>query len=223
MTDKPETLSLATDDLGHDEMYLLLRDSIVPRPIAWVSTTDGQGRANLAPYSFFNVCSAHPPVLGFAVGPRPKTAASGGAHFKDTLDNIRANGEMVINMVPEALLEPMVKTSTNLPPGEDEFAHAGLRPLASESVRPPRVLGSPVAFECVLHQIVEIGNHHWVMARVLRTHVDRRIYLGEHKGMNHRVDPMKVEALRPVGRLGRAWYVKIREIETVLRADGPND
>jgi hypothetical protein len=58
---------------------------------------------------------------------------------------------------------------------------------------------------------------------VVRTHVDRRIYLGEYKGMNHRVDPMRVESLRPVGRLGRAWYVKIREIETVLRADGPND
>lgn len=220
MTDTPKTISLATDDLKHDEMYLLLRDSITPRPIAWVSTVDTQGRANLAPYSFFNVCSAQPPVIGFAVGPRPKTA---GAEYKDTLQNIRDTGELVVNMVPEALLHEMVKTSDNLPPGEDEFAHAGLQPVPGESVRPPRVLGSPVAFECVLHQIVEVGNHHWVMGRVVRTHVDERLYLGEYKGMNHRVDPMKIESLRPVGRLGRAYYLRIRDIETVLRRDGPND
>ena len=220
MTDKPDTVSLATADLGHDEMYLLLRDSIAPRPIAWVSSVDAQGRANLAPYSFFNVCSSSPPVIGFAVGPRAKTA---GAELKDTLENIRDTGEMVVSMVPETLLDEMVLTSDNLPPGVDEFAHAGLEQVAGESVRVPRVLGAPVAFECVTHQIVEIGTHHWVMGRVVRTHVDRRLYLGEYKGLEHRVDPMRVEALRPVGRLGRAWYVKIRDIQTVLRRDGPND
>lgn len=220
MTDTPVTISLASEDLTDREMYLLMRDSIAPRPIAWVSTLDAQGQANLAPYSFFNVCSSEPPVLGFAVGPRSKTAGAAG---KDTLENIRTTGEMVVNLVPECLLDAMVKTSDNLPPGSDEFAHAGLSPVPGESVRAPRVLGAPVAFECVTHQIVEIGNHHWVMGRVVRTHVDERIYLGQYKGLNHRIDAMRVESLRPLGRLGRAWYVRIREIETVLRQHGPNE
>lgn len=223
MSATPTTRSLATADLTHDEMYLLLRDSVVPRPVAWVSTVDEQGRANLAPYSFFNVCSAHPPVIGFAVGPRPPAPANDGAEAKDTLANIRATREMVVNMVPEAMLEPMVRTSKNLAPGEDEFTYAGLTPAACESVRAPRVAGSPVVFECTLYDIIEIGNHHWVMGEVVRTHVDDRLYLGLYKGLNHRVDTMKVESLRPVGRLGRANYVRIRDIETVLRADGPND
>lgn len=223
MSATPTTRSLATADLTHDEMYLLLRDSVVPRPVAWVSTIDEQGRANLAPYSFFNVCSAQPPVIGFAVGPRPPAPANGKAEAKDTLANIRATREMVVNMVPEAMLEPMVRTSKNLAPGDDEFAYAGLTPAACESVRAPRVAGSPVVFECTLYDIIEIGNHHWVMGEVVRTHVDDRLYLGLYKGLNHRVDTMKVESLRPVGRLGRANYVRIRDIETVLRADGPND
>ena len=222
MTAPASTRTLATEDLSVNEMYLLLRDSIVPRPIAWVSTIDDQGRSNLAPYSFFNVCSAHPPVVGFAIGPRPRTA-SGAVIAKDTLANIRAHRELVVNLVPESLLEPMVATSTNLAPGEDEFAHAGLVALPCESVRPPRVAGAPVAFECTLYDVIEIGNHHWVMAQVVRTHVDERIYLGERKGVNHRVDPLQDESLRPVGRLGRANYVRIRDIETVLRVDGPNE
>ena len=100
---------------------------------------------------------------------------------------------------------------------------AGLTPAACESVRAPRVAGSPVVFECKLYDIIEIGNHHWVMGEVVRTHVDERVYLGQYKGLDHRIDSMKVESLRPVGRLGRANYVRIRDIETVLRADGPND
>jgi flavin reductase (DIM6/NTAB) family NADH-FMN oxidoreductase RutF len=223
MSDTPETLSLASADLNPDEMYLLLRDAVVPRPIAWVSSADSQGRPNIAPYSFFNVCSSEPPVVGFAVGPRPRTPASAGAIHKDTLDNVRATGEMVVNMVPESMLEAMVRTSANLAPGESEFDHAGLSWVPGESVRAPRLIGSPVAFECVLHQIVEIGTHHWVMGRVVRSHVDTRLYLGRHKGLDHRIDSMKVEALRPVGRLGRANYVRIRGIEAVLRTDGPND
>ena len=95
MTAPASTRSLATEDLSVNEMYLLLRDSIVPRPIAWVSTIDDQGRSNLAPYSFFNVCSAHPPVVGFAIGPRPRTA-SGAVIAKDTLANIRAHRELVV-------------------------------------------------------------------------------------------------------------------------------
>ena len=215
--------SLDSAELSPTEMYLLLRDSVIPRPIAWVSTVDSEGRSNLAPYSFFNVCSNVPPVLGFAVGPRGKDKVTGALLEKDTLANIRATGELVVNIVPEELMELMVKTSTGLAPGEDEFAFAGLSQLPSEKVRPARVLGAPVSFECRLYQIVEVGTHHWVMGEIVRIHVDERLYVGQYKGLNHRIDALRVESLRPVGRLGRAYYSRLREIDTILRTDASND
>ncbi len=222
-TTNPTMRTLAATDLTPGEMYLLLRDAVVPRPIAWVSTVDGEGRCNLAPYSFFNVCSNEPPVLGFAVGPRGRDPATGALVEKDTLANIRATRELVVNIVPEALLVPMVKTSTSLAPGEDEFAFAGLASAPCDIVRAPRVIGAPVAFECELYEIIVIGNHHWVMGEIVRVHLDERIYVGHYKGLDHRVDPLRVESLRPVGRLGRAYYTRLRDLETVLRTDGPND
>jgi flavin reductase (DIM6/NTAB) family NADH-FMN oxidoreductase RutF len=213
--------SLAASDLTPDEMYLLLRDSVMPRPIAWVSTVDAQGCSNLAPYSFFNVCSPEPPVLGFAVGPRG--SPTGAPQAKDTLANLRACPELVVNIVPEALAGPMVETSANLAPGESEFDFAGLTGVPSLHVRPARVAGVPVAYECRLHDIVAVGTHAWVMAEVIHVHVDERVYLGRHKGLDHRVDLTRVESLRPLGRLGRAYYVRLREIETIMRRDGPND
>ncbi|MBW6493261.1 MAG: flavin reductase family protein [Burkholderiaceae bacterium] len=218
-----EIHSLDAADLNPTEMYLLLRDAVIPRPIAWVSSVDVDGRSNLAPYSFFNVCSNVPPVLGFAVGPRGKDKLTGALIEKDTLANIKATGELVVNIVPEELIEPMVRTATGLEPGEDEFAFAGLTQAPSEKVRPGRVLGAPVAFECRLFQIVEVGTHHWVMGEIVRIHIDERIYVGAYKGLNHRVDPLRVEALRPVGRLGRAYYTRLREIDTILRSDASND
>ncbi len=215
--------SLDSAELTPTEMYLLLRDSVIPRPIAWVSTVDDAGRSNLAPYSFFNVCSNVPPVLGFAVGPRGKDQETGKLLEKDTLANIRATGEMVVNIVPEELRLPMVTTATSLAPGEDEFAFAGLSSAPSDKVRPGRVLGAPVAFECKLYQIVEVGTHNWVMGEIVRIHVDERIYIGAYKGLDHRVDPLRVAALRPVGRLGRAYYSLLRDVETILRTDASND
>jgi len=218
----PPTRSLPTEALTPDEMYLLLRDSVVPRPIAWVSTVDGEGRTNLAPYSFFNVCSANPPVIGFSVGGQGRDER-GQPIPKDTLVNIRANGEMVVNIVPEAMLHPMVETASRLPPGQSEFEFAGLPSAPSTQVAPPRVAGAPVAFECTVYAIMEIGTSWWVMGRVVNTHVDERAYLGRLKGQDHRVDLLREPATRPVGRLGRALYVRLSDIETVLRRDGPND
>ena len=215
--------SLPSSALTGNEMYLLLRDSVLPRPIAWVSTVDAAGRSNLAPYSFFNVCSADPPVLGFSVGARGRDPASGQWLPKDTLANVRDTREMVVNIVPEALIDEMVRTSAGLQPGDSEFAFAGLSPAPSTAVRAPRVLGAPVAFECRLYGILEIGSSWWVMGEVVHVHVDERVYVGRHKGVNHRVDLTRIESLRPVGRLGRAQYVRLRQIETLLRPDGPND
>lgn len=218
----PPTRSLPASALRPDEMYLLLRDSVMPRPIAWVSTVDADGVANVAPYSFFNVCSSDPPVLGFSVGYKPRDER-GRPRAKDTLANIRANGEMVVNIVPESLMVPMVATSADLASDESEFEYAKLDPAPSSVVRPPRVAGAPVAFECTSFSILEIGSSCWVMGRVVHVHVDERVYLGERKGLAHRVDLLADESMRPVGRLGRANYLRLREIESVLRRDGNNE
>lgn len=218
----PPTREIAAAAVRPDEMYLLLRDAITPRPIAWVSTIDVQGTANLAPYSFFNVCSPDPPILGFSVGSAGRDAR-GAPKPKDTLVNVRANGEMVINIVPESMILPMVETSAALPPGDSEFAFAKLPEAPSTTVRPPRVAGAPVAYECTVHSILELGGSWWVMARVQHVHVDERVYLGKVKGLDHRIDLLRDPAMRPVGRLGRALYCRIRDEETILRRDGPND
>jgi flavin reductase (DIM6/NTAB) family NADH-FMN oxidoreductase RutF len=202
-------ISIAPKDLRGDELYFLLRDSIVPRPIAWVSTVDDQGRANLAPYSFFNCCSPKPPILGFSVGPRGGRASDGSLLLKDTLVNIRKVPQCVVNLVPEGLTLPMVETASNLPPGESEFAFAKLEQAPSLRVQAPRVAGATLAFECKLHSIVELGPSAWVMVEVVHIHVHPGVYLGEQKGIKHRI--------------GRAWYCRISDIETVLRRDGPNE
>src|SRR5215218_8568407 len=141
------THSIAAGELHADDMYLLLRDAVMPRPIAWVSTIDDDGRTNLAPYSFFNVVSPNPPVLGFSVGPRNERRGSDRFELKDTLLNIKATGDFVVNIVPERFIEQMVRTSDPLPHGESEFAHTALGEVASTLVKPPRVQGATVAFE----------------------------------------------------------------------------
>ena len=207
-------------ELNADDMYLLLRDAVMPRPIAWVSTIDGQGRSNLAPYSFFNVVSPNPPVLGFSVGPRNERRGTGDFELKDTLVNIRETGDFVVNICPERLMEQMVRTSDPLPPGRSEFAHTNLVEVASTIVRSPRVDGAVVAFECTTYDIVDVGKSAWVMGLVRMAHVDDAAYVGTKGDNAHRIDVLKELELRPVGRLGRANYVRIREIETYLRKDG---
>jgi flavin reductase (DIM6/NTAB) family NADH-FMN oxidoreductase RutF len=217
-----DTVSLPASDFKPGEMYFLLRDSVMPRPIAWVSTVDELGRTNLAPFSFFNVCSPSPPVLGFSCGPQGDDHAVAHRVQKDTERNIRATGEFVINVSPECLADAVVATSAVLPHGQSEFAYAALAEVASTMVKPPRVSGTPVAYECRLLDIVQLGANHWIMGTVVHVHIDRSVYVGEKDGRRHRVDLLKQLDTRPLGRLGRAHYVRLREIETRLRKDGPN-
>lgn len=212
--------SIAAADLNADDMYLLLRDAVMPRPIAWVSSIDGAGRTNLAPYSFFNVVSPDPPVLGFSVGPRNERRGSDEFELKDTLLNIRETGEFVVNIVPERYMEQMVRTSDPLPHGQSEFAHAQLGEAPSSTIRPPRVAGATVSFECTTYDIVYIGKSAWVMGLVRMIHVDPAVYIGTKGEHEHRIDVLREMEMRPVGRLGRANYVRLREIETYLRKDG---
>jgi len=214
------TVSLSPSDFTPDELYFVLRDAIIPRPIAWVSSIDTAGNTNLAPYSFFNVCSPNPPILGFSCGPRGEDRKSETYALKDTWANIQATKEFVINIVPENLAEQMVRSSDPLPHGESEFAHAGLTPVASTRVKPPRVAGVPIAYECVLREGIQLGRNTWVMGEVVHIHIHEQVYVGEKRGFNHRVDVLAHTELRPYARLGSNFYARLRDIETLERRDG---
>jgi flavin reductase (DIM6/NTAB) family NADH-FMN oxidoreductase RutF len=181
-------------------VYKLLTGAVVPRPIAFVSTISADGVFNLAPFSFFNAFSANPPVVGFS----PSHSADG--RSKDTLANIKAVGEFVVNIVSEEIAEQMNATSAPFPPEVDEFEATGLTPAASDMVRPPRVKESRVSMECKLLQIVELSRlpmgGNLVLGEVVRFHVDDDIV------DDYRIDPGK---LRAVGRMAGPTYVRTRD------------
>jgi flavin reductase (DIM6/NTAB) family NADH-FMN oxidoreductase RutF len=216
------TVSLPASEFTPGEMYLLLRDSVMPRPIAWVSTVDEAGATNIAPFSFFTICCPSPPVLGFSCGPRGDNHNDTNRVEKDTERNIRSLREFVVNIASEEFMDAMVRTADSLPHGQSEFAHTGLVEVRSTMVRPPRVAGTPVAYECRLHDIVELGANHWIMGTVVHVHIEPSVYVGAAGGARHRVDLLSRLESRPVGRLGRANYVRLRDIETRMRRDGPN-
>lgn len=144
--------------LAHRELYNVLLSSVVPRPIAWVSTINSAGQPNLAPFSFFNCVSVDPPLLAFAPGLRtPKEAGSVHGEAKDTLRNVRETREFVVNVVSYDLRERMNITSGEYDRTVNEFELARLTPEPSQMVRPPRVAESPVSFECKLHQILDFA------------------------------------------------------------------
>ena len=183
---------------------------VVPRPIAFVSTANREGRPNVAPFSFFNAISSRPPLVGIAIGRR-------GDGPKDTLRNIRDTGNFVVNLVDEALGSRAVQASGDWPGDVDEFALTGLTPAPAERVRSPRVLDSPVSLECVLERIVELGRTDLVVGEVVLAHARDDVLT------DGRVDIAK---LRPIGRLGGDEYTVVREVfhlprPKVERGTGP--
>lgn len=182
-------------------VYKLMIGVIVPRPIAFVSSVDEHGVRNLAPFSYFTGCSTNPPVVCFTAavreGPRPN---------KDTLHNVVVTKEFVVNIVSEDFAEKMNATSAEVPPDVDEFELAGLTPVASELVRPPRVAESRVQMECRLRQVIAIsdkpGGGNLILGDVVRFHVDAGIVNG------YKVDP---DQLRAIGRMGGPTYVRTRD------------
>ena len=145
--------------------YKLLTATVVPRPIAWVVSADDQGRLNAAPFSFFNCFGGHPPVICVGVGNR-------GGGPKDTLANVQARREFVVNLVPEALAAAMNDTATDFPQGHDELQITGLATEPSRHVSVPRIAASPVALECTLKEVITIDhNANIVVAEVVAVHV----------------------------------------------------
>jgi flavin reductase (DIM6/NTAB) family NADH-FMN oxidoreductase RutF len=190
-----EKLAVDPAACSPETSYKLLIGSIVPRPIAFVSTVSPEGTRNLAPFSFFNAVCANPPVVTFASGVREPP--------KDTLANVRATGEFVVNIVTEEIAEKMNLTAGEYPHGVDEFAIAGLTPVPSVLVKPPRVGESPVNMECKLIQIVDISTRplggSLVIGEVVRFHLDAAIT------DNLRIDASK---LRAIGRMGGNEYTR---------------
>lgn len=180
--------------LDEKSVYKLLAGSVVPRPIAWVSTVSPAGEVNAAPYSFFNVMASEPPLLGFAVSERD-------GRKKDTMANIEATGEFVVNIVPEVLAEPMNQTAANYPPGVNELAEVGLETAPSLRVKPPGIAASPIRMECRLRQVIDLGaNYRWIVGEVVLFHVADDLAL--ERG---RIDLKK---LAPLGRLVGNSYIR---------------
>ena len=181
------------------EIHKLMIGSIVPRPIALVSTTSKDGNNNVAPFSYFNGVCSNPPTIMFAPARR-----GWDGHEKDTLINIRNNQEFVINIVSESFAEKMVKCSTDFDPDIDEFQVSGLTPESSSKVSPPKVKESKINLECKLNQIVEIGDGtagsgFVVLGTIVLFHIDDDIYEDGH---------ILLDKLEPLGRLAGNWYTR---------------
>jgi flavin reductase (DIM6/NTAB) family NADH-FMN oxidoreductase RutF len=198
--------------LSPNDRYKLLIGAIVPRPIAWVSTRSPDGRDNLAPFSFFAGVGSDPMTLLFCPATRPDGTE------KDSLRNAKpvgegGTGEFVVNIVPHTLAQRMAATAEELPVGESEFALAKLTPHACQVVRAPRVLESPISFECRTLQVIRTrptsnggsspGSGNIVLGEVVHIHVRDDL-------INERlhIDAAKLDA---VGRMGGSEYCTTRE------------
>jgi flavin reductase (DIM6/NTAB) family NADH-FMN oxidoreductase RutF len=198
----------SAEAIAWQSLYKLMIGSVLPRPIGWISTVDADGRPNLAPYSFFNAVCPNPPHLLFC--PNIRTADE---HSKDTLNNVRTTGEFVVNIVTEEVAEAMNVTAWELPADRDEFEAAGLTPAPSVAVKPPRVVESPVHFECTLTQIVDLGagpgSGSVVIGRIVHVHVDERVLIDG--------DKIDLTALKPIGRLAGTAYTRVNDLFDMTR------
>jgi flavin reductase (DIM6/NTAB) family NADH-FMN oxidoreductase RutF len=187
--------------LAPTAVYKLLIGCIVPRPIAWVSTVSVDGVRNLAPFSFFMGVCGDPPTLAFSVGPRAGAPGTGAARLKDTVRNLEATGDFVVNVVDDGLAEQMNRTAGDYPPEVDEFVLAGLTAAPSAKVRAPRVGEAPISMECRVAQIVRVGRgpHSLVLGEILHFHLRDDLYDRD----TGRVD---MRRLQPVGRLAGEMY-----------------
>lgn len=178
-----------------DALYRTLTSLVVPRPIGWISTIDGQGQPNLAPYSYFNAVSSRPPVVMFSGGVRDGDP-------KDTPANALETGEFVANLVTEDLVEAMDRTSASV--AGDEFEFAGLTPESAATVAPHHVAEAPAHLECTVRESLTIGSNTVVFGDVRHVHVEDDLLT------DGAVDTRKVDA---VGRLGGSYYTRIDRLD----------
>ncbi|MFD2602850.1 flavin reductase family protein [Flavobacterium suzhouense] len=189
------------------DVYKILTGSVIPRPIGWISSISKDGNLNLAPFSFFNAVGEDPPHVMFS------TVRSGNTN-KDTLNNVLETKQFVVNMATEELVEAMNATSVNLPPDGNEFEFAGLTPIASDLINPPRVKESPISFECELVHHYNLEDHKdggatIMIGRIVMFHVDESVLLPDYK--------INMETYRPIARLAGYNYAKLGEIFAIKR------
>jgi flavin reductase (DIM6/NTAB) family NADH-FMN oxidoreductase RutF len=195
------------ETLEQSAIYKLLTGTIIPRPIGWISTIDTNGVNNRAPFSYFNLLGDDPPHVVFSTRRDNHTN-------KDTLNNVLATQQFVVNMVTESVVEQMNATSDKLPPEIDEFLHAGVTPIASVKVKPMRVQESPIHLECELvhHYFLERhqqGGACVIIGRIVMMHYADEVLLDNYK--------INLETYKPVARLGGANYSKLGELFTIKR------
>ena len=193
------------------EVHRLLSSAIAPRPIAFASTIDDKGNVNLSPFSFFNVFSSNPPILIFSPARRVRDNTT-----KHTLQNATETKEVVINIVDFSIVEQMSETSKEFDKGVNEFIETGLTEVPSIKVKPPRVMESPVSFECVVENIVSLGEQggagQLVIAKVVHIHVKSEL-LDE----NDQIDSEKLDL---VARLGGDWYTRVTK-DSMFKLEKP--
>ncbi|HSI14690.1 MAG TPA: flavin reductase family protein [Chthoniobacter sp.] len=188
-----------------DRAYAVLASLVTPRPIAWVTTLSPEGAVNAAPFSFFNVLGAEPPIVGFCPGDRNDGTP------KDTARNIRLGHEFVVNLVDEDLAEAMNKTAATVPYGTNELDLAGLTTAPSSSVKPPRIAEAPASLECQEWGTLQIGDNRLIIGLVKRVHVRDAL-----------LDPetlrIRTEDFHVIGRMASPhWYCHTRDRFEMVR------
>ncbi|MEX1381819.1 flavin reductase family protein [Lutibacter sp.] len=199
---KSEITTIDPSSISTAELHSILLTAVAPRPIAFASTVNANGNVNLSPFSFFNVFSANPPILIFSPARRVKNNTT-----KHTLENVKSTKEVVINIVNFPIVEQMSLSSTEYDIDINEFIKSGLTPIKSVKITPPRVAESPVSFECVVDNIIELGKEggagNLVISRVVCIHINNK-YLDT----NGNLDTKKLDL---VARMGGSWYARLIE------------
>ena len=195
-------------NLEQSAIYKLLTGAVIPRPIGWISSISEDGILNLAPFSFFNAVGDDPPHVMFST-------VRGNDTNKDTLNNVLATKQFVVNMVTEELVEQMNMTSQPIPSNQSEFDVANLTPIASIKIKPPRVKESPITMECELVHHYTLENHKTggatiIIGRIVMFHVDESVLLDNYK--------INLETYKPVARLAGSNYSKLGEIFSIKRS-----
>ena len=200
-------------DISAPKMHSYLLGAVIPRPIAFASTIDKEGHVNLSPFSFFNCFSTNPPILVFSPSRRGRDNTT-----KHTLENVKAVPEVAINLLNYNMVQQASLTSCEYPKDVNEFVKAGLTEVSSILIRPPRVGESPVAMECKVNQVIELGQNggagSLVICEVLLMHINKEI-LDEQK----RIDPRKMDA---VARMGGDYYLRAQG-DNIFTVPKPNE
>jgi len=195
-------LTIDPKELSPMKLQGYLQSAIAPRPIAFASTIDKNGKPNLSPFSFFNIFSSNPPILVFSPARRVRNNTT-----KHTLINCEETRQVVINVVNFDIVQQMSLSSTEYPDGVNEFAKSGLTPIPSEMVKPYRVAESPVQFECKVNQIIALGTEggagNMIICEVVKMHINEAVL-----DVEGNIDPMKIDL---VSRLGGNWYSRANQ------------